>query len=290
MAGAIAQRPPARTSGRAYLFMALGFAVLAGLLAFAALRDGGDSGSSATGAIATLPRVVAVEEIPARTRITADMLQVRAIPTEAALLGAFAAPDQAIGLVTRFPIAINEQISSQKVGATFEDGELADSALSFVIPEGYRAVSISVTESSAVAGLVVAGDRVDVIALFGDDLAGIEKAVTVLQNVEVLAVAQVAQQPVPPPVVTDGEVVPAESEVVVASDQALGVRPLAPVPQPSARTITLAVQPEDAQILALVEQHATWWLTLRAFDDDETTTLSDSSLLPLGVLHPDLRD
>jgi pilus assembly protein CpaB len=294
MAGAIAQRPPARTTGRTYLFMAAGFAVLAGLLAFAALRDGGDGGASATGAIATLPRVVAIEDIPVRTRITEEMVRVQAIPTEGAQLSAFAVPESAIGLVTRFPIAANEQIGPQKVGVTFESGEEADTGLSFVIPPGYRAVSISISEPSAVAGLIVAGDRVDVIALFDEKLAGIEKAVTVLQNVEVLSVAQIAQEPVPPPVLTDEEAAAAESSDVVeaeaAADEGLGVRPIAPLPQPGARTITFAVLLEDAQMLALVEQHASWWLTLRAFDDDETVTLSDSSLLPLGVLHPDLRN
>ena len=82
----------------------------------------------------------------------------------------------------------------------------------------------------------------------------------------------------------------AGDSIIAADPEDLGVRPIAPEPQPSARSVTLAVQPQDAQTLALVEQHATLWLTLRPFDDAETVTVSDSDLLPLGVLHPDLRD
>ena len=102
MAEAIAQRPPARSSGRMYLVLATGFAILAGLLAFAALRDSGGS-SSSPASVATLNRVVAAEDIPARTRVTEDMLTVQAIPTDAALVNAFAAPESVIGLVTRHP-------------------------------------------------------------------------------------------------------------------------------------------------------------------------------------------
>jgi pilus assembly protein CpaB len=266
-----------------YLVLATGFAVLAGLLAYAALRDSG--GSSGSTAVATLARVVASEDIPARTRITADMVEVRAIPAEAALLGSFTESGAVLGLVTRYPIAANEQIGPQKVGATLADAqtETLDSGLSFVIPQGFRGVAISVTESSAVGGLVVAGDHVDVIALFDKELTGLERAVTVIQNVEVLAVAQVAQEAVPP-------AVEAEGDETGAASTGLGVRPLEPEPQPSARTVTLAVSPEDAQILALVEQNATLWLSLRAYEDDETPRITDSDLLPLGVLHPDLRD
>lgn len=283
MAEAIAGRPGVRTSGRMYLVLATGFAVLAGLLAYAALRDSG--GSSGSTAVATLARVVASEDIPARTRITADMVEVRAIPAEAALLGSFTESGAVLGLVTRYPIAANEQIGPQKVGATLADAqtESLDSGLSFVIPQGFRGVAISVTESSAVGGLVVAGDHVDVIALFDKELTGLEKAVTVVQNVEVLAVAQVAQEAVPPAIEEEGE-------EASATSTGLGVRPLEAEPQPSARTVTLAVSPEDAQILALVEQNATLWLSLRAYDDDETPRITDSDLLPLGVLHPDLRD
>lgn len=288
MAEALAGRPPARTSGRLYLVLATGFAVLAGLLAFAALRDDGGTAAS-TAATTTLSRVVAAEDIPARTRVTVDMLQVQAIPTDAALVNAFASTESVVGLVTRFPISANEQIGPQKVGATFDDGDIADNGLSFVIPSGFRAVAISVTESSAVGGLIVAGDHVDVIALLDEDLAGIEKAVTVIQNVEVLSVAQISQEAVPPPVTGDAELEEG-STARTAADGTLGVRPLEPEAQPSARTVTLAVRPDDAQTLALVEQHATMWLTLRAIDDDETVVIQDSDLLPIGVLHPDLRD
>ena len=185
-----------RVSGSWFMVFAIAFAALAGLLIFAVLQ----SDRSETELVETRTVVVAAVEIPPRTAITSSMLRLQEVPVELAIERGYSDARPLVGLIARYPIAPNEQISELKVGAT-EPGELTtQDGLSFVVPTGMRAVGISISESSAVGGLILAGDRVDVIALWDEDLAGEEKAVTLLQNVEVLSVAQIAQEPVPPPV------------------------------------------------------------------------------------------
>ncbi len=266
-----------------FTVFAVAFAALAGLLIFAVLQ----TERSESDVVETVPVVVAAQEIPPRTKITAAMLRIRDVPAEVAIERGFNDPRSLVGLIARYPIAANEQISVQKVGATESGDSNEQDGLSFVVPAGKRAVGITVTEQSAVGGLIIAGDRVDVIALFSENMAGDEKAVTILQDVEVLSVAQVAQEHVPPAVSLEGA--DEEDEEDAARVERLGVRPIDPEPQPQARTVTLAVSPEDAQILALADQNSVLWLTLRAFDDNETVALREATLIPLGVLPAVLR-
>jgi Flp pilus assembly protein CpaB len=95
------------------------------------------------------------------------------------------------------------------------------------------------------------------------------KAVTLLQNVEVLAVAQEAQEPLP--VASEGD----------AAGGSRGGRPDDAERQPDATSATLAVSPQDAQLLALVhEAGGVIWLALRPAGDQDTSPPGESNLLP----------
>jgi Flp pilus assembly protein CpaB len=281
MATTTATPPRSERMGRVFLVLALGIGLLAAALAVIALSDGG-SGSEESAVVTTVTRVVAADDIPARTRISPAMLRLEEVPISAVLEGSYIDVERVDGLVARYPIAAREQVTTHKVGATFNDLE-ATAGLSFVVPAGLRAVSIEVNEFNAVGGLVVAGDRVDVIAIFDEEIAGIEKAVTILQDVEVGAVAQSAQRPVPPPS-TEGETTEDAS-----TRSSSGLRPEEIEANPSLRTVTLLVSPDDAQLLALAGFEAELWLTLRGFEDSEQLTLVERDLLEVGVLPPSLR-
>lgn len=283
MATTTATPPRQERMGRVFLILAIGLGLLAGALAAIALSEGGSSDSGERVAITTVTRVVAAEDIPARTRISPAMLRLEEVPISAVLEGSYVEIERVDGLVARYPIAAREQVTTHKVGATFNDLE-ATAGLSFVVPTGLRAVAIEVNEFNAVGGLVVAGDRVDVIAIFDEEIAGIEKAVTILQDVEVAAVAQSAQRPVPPPS-TEGEAT--EQDASIRSSA--GLRPDDVEPNPTLRTVTLLVTPDDAQLLALAGFEAELWLTLRGFEDSEQQTLVERDLLEVGVLPPSLR-
>src|SRR5207249_4525064 len=93
-----------------------------------------------------------------------------------------------------------EQVLSTKFFARKED-----SGLAFQIQPGKRAVSVYVSEVITAGGLINPGDYVDVIGLFGG-LPGSGAAApsqdfssVVLQNIEVLAVAQSIQGPAADP-------------------------------------------------------------------------------------------
>lgn len=268
MARAVAGSIKPERGNRTFLVLAVVAALIAAVLVFAALSGGGgdESGSSVT----TVPVVVAAQEIPAGTRLTEEMLKVAPVSPETLLQGTSATVPVLVGYVARYPVATGEQITLNKVGLESEDEEVG---LSFIIPPGQRAIAASVTQVSSVGGLLLPGDRVDVIGVFtATDQITDEKAVTLFQNVEVLAVAQTAQEAVPPS--------QSAEEGEAASAEPLAQRPQDAVPQPQATTVTLALTPEQTQLLALVQERAKVWLSLRPFGDEDQVELAESNLAP----------
>jgi Flp pilus assembly protein CpaB len=241
------------------------FAAIAAVLLFAALqsRDGG--GSSA--ATDTFDVVVAANNIDANTTLTAGMLTIRAVPADDALAGVYSTIPAAVGLPARYPLQQGEQVTADKVGlqAITDEKDLA-----LVLKSGQRGFAVEATEVTAVGGLLLPGNSVDVIAVFGEETGGIEKAVTVLQNIDVLGVAQEAQEPVP----AAGDATDGEGAGI------RGQRPDDVERQPAARSVTLAVTPEQAQLLASLQAQddVEIWLSLRPLDDDENAQLNDTNL------------
>lgn len=250
---------------RTFLVLAVLVALIAAVLVFAALnRGGGDE--QATSSAATVDVVVAAQDIPAGTRLTEGMLKIAPVSSQTLLQGTYTEVPALAGFVTRYPVAPGEQITPAKIGLESENQE----GLSFIIPASHRAIAVSVTQVSSVGGLLLPGDRVDVIAVAtasevdSDVERDFDVAFTVLQNIEVLAVAQATEEPVPPPQSTEGE---------AAGEQPLAERPADAKPQPDATTVTLAVTPEQAQLLALVDTEGDVWLSLRPFGEDATIEL-----------------
>src|SRR3990170_14937 len=194
----------ARRSNRTVLMLALLLGALSAILALVYMN--GRGGNGATGP--TLPAVVAKGDIPARARITVEMLEIRKLPKDLVSPQAFSDPAKLVNQVAIYPIARGEQVLSGKVTAP---GNLAvpgrEAAptlpLSYTIPQGQRAMAVSVSEVSGAGGLVLPGDRVDIIGTFSVKVFGADGkdplkseeldkylTFTVLQNVQVLAVAQ----------------------------------------------------------------------------------------------------
>jgi pilus assembly protein CpaB len=257
--------------GRALLLLALLFAVIAAVLVFVALNGSGDNDGKAS-ASATTRVVVAAHDIAARTTLKRDMLEVADIPTDSVLKGAFSSVDDLEGQVTRYPLVGGEQVIASRVGAPEKGAE----GLSFVVPAGMRAFSIQVSEESAVGGLTLPGDLVDVIGILKEGTVDIDKAVTLIQGVEVLAVAQAAQEPIPA-ARTTGTPTPS------AASGTLGERPEDVKANPWARTVTLTVTQEQAQLLALVQSQGELALSLRSFGDKEPVAPPETNLIPYGA-------
>jgi len=257
--------------GRALLLLALLFALIAAVLVFVALNQSSGNGDE-TSASATTKVVVAAHNIAARTALKSNMLEVADIPTDSVLDGTFSNTDDLEGQVTRYPLVSGQQVVASQIGIQNKD----DTGLSFVVPQGMRAFSVSVSEETGVGGMILPGDLVDVIAILDEGTVGVDKAVTIVQNVEVLAVAQKAQEPIPP--------AQAQGEATPEASGTLGERPKDASANPSARTVTLAVTPEQAQILALVHTQGEVALSLRSFGDRSPVVTAETNLIPYGAV------
>jgi pilus assembly protein CpaB len=236
-------------------------AIAAGLIvAFLASRD---SGSGTAAIAAPVSVVVATQDIPAGTVITGAMLQLKEIPKELAVAGGMQNVKDVAGVTARYPIARGEQISSERLVEAAKA-----KTLSVQIPQGLRGFSIPVDVTKSPAALAAPGDFVDVIASADLDRLGSapgavatlgtngdkpKAAVTLLQNVQVLTVQRNY----------------ADNGVVYDSS----TRGDPPAEKDDVTFVTLAVTPEQAQLLWLASQEGKLTITLRAFGDDKIADL-----------------
>lgn len=146
-------------------------------------------------------------------------------------------------------------------------------SLAYNLPEGYRAVSIFVNESNLLSMQIRTGDYVDVISSWSlktKDEEEISLTHTVLQNLQVLSLG-------PNRVLSEKSGGPLQESFAVEN---------------APKTITLAVTPEDAEVLVYNAQFAAFTLALRGKEDHammETdgaiiTDLVPERLLPFAVM------
>ena len=107
----------------------------------------------------TQPVVVAAADLSLGAEIKAEDLKVLAFPAGQAPDGSFAQPQELVGRGLIVPVVKGEPILPSKIAA-----KEAGAGLPPVIPDGMRAVSVRVNEVIGVAGYVLPGTRVDVIA------------------------------------------------------------------------------------------------------------------------------
>jgi Flp pilus assembly protein CpaB len=118
----------------------------------------------------------------------------------------------------------------------------------------------------------VAGDRVDLIAVLEGADDSLTNAQTILQDVEVLAVAQSTQKPVAR-YDKDGNPIQTDS-----AGGSLSTRPDDTGANEDANSITLAVAPEDAPLVVLAQSEGTIWVVLRGQGDEEILPLGPTTL------------
>jgi len=186
--------------------------------------------------------LVATQEIPARARITAEMVAKQTRPAQGVDPDAVSEPSQAVGSLALITIPAGSQITSSKIGTNVAQ------ALPVRLEPGMRAVSIPVDRVKDVAGLVQPGDRVDIIAIPPARQSGPPpKAVTIFRAIRVLAVGNALENPSATPS-------PQEEQ---------------------AATVTLEVSPRQADILAWADSNATLRLALRSPREPTRTEVAE---------------
>ncbi|MCG3148855.1 MAG: hypothetical protein PCFJNLEI_02304 [Verrucomicrobiae bacterium] len=192
-----------------------------------------------------VPVVVAAMDIKSRTKITREMVRFESFPKELVAETAILRIEDALDRTTQTDIAIKDQVRSTSLLAPGQSFGLA-----LKVPDGMRAVAIAGDEVRFVGTSVQPGDRVDIIATYFDPRTKQDVTKIILQNLLVLAVNR------------------GETE---AGGKGGGAQ----------SSMTLAVKPEQTELLKAAERSGTMSVTLRSFKDKEI-------IQPVGITPRDL--
>ena len=265
-------------ANRRFVLLAITLGLLGAVLVYVAFSRSSSSTDGGGSSGADTPVVVAKEGIPARTKITQSMLDVRLIPADNRSEFAYGDPAEVVGQVTRFPISANEQVLSSKVVSLAPGSTAASRSLSFVIPPGKRGFAIGTSSIQNAGGLILPGDYIDILVMYDITFGGDEQTSyfvqTMMQNIEVLAVAQGIVD-----VVTDATPTAGGQRVRNSEGR----------PDPGANTLTLALTPEQAQKIYLAESNGRIRLALRPFGEGGERPIEfmvENELIPPNVPKP----
>lgn len=197
--------------------------------------------------------LVAKEDIPRGAMVEPGMLETAIIPGQYIQPQAATSLDRIAGMVTLAPISKGEQIVLSKLASSKQAG--AETGLAELTPIGKRAITISVENISSLLGMLQPGNYVDVIAIVPvpvqtqDGKQAVQAAVMQLfQNVLVLAVGQ------------ETSILPRETGGRYAKEE---------TKKEASPYITLALSPQEANILAFVQEQGKIRLVLRSPADSQ---------------------
>ncbi|WP_373532086.1 Flp pilus assembly protein CpaB [Vampirovibrio sp.] len=210
----------------------------------------------------------------------------------------FDKPYMVSGRVAKQTLFPGEPIFIQKVSGSNSAG-----GLTALIPVGKRAVTIAVSEIKGVAGFVKPGDHVDILSTFEierNDEKSLKKTTTVLQNILVLASAQTMVKDddynieTPEGVEKGTALKTSKTELAKKNDKANPENEKAKKPEEIEKrlkekrkaqkeaakeaklvsSVTLAVNPDQVELLALAEESGELRLSLRSEADNSIADLS----------------
>lgn len=155
--------------------------------------------------------VVAAMEIPFATKVEARHLKTITLPSSASVGDHYDKADEVVGLIALQKVIAGEILLKER----FADRN-AGSTLAAIVKPDMRAVTVRVDDVIGVAGFLMPGNHVDVVAARMVDQRA--QTHTVLHNINVLAVDQTASQDKDQPVVVHAvtlEVSPKQAEALV---------------------------------------------------------------------------
>lgn len=194
---------------------------------------------------AMLPVVIAKIDLPAGSKLEESLLEARLFPAALAPEGSFKQISELAGRIVKSDIYAGEALLASRLAAEGSGG-----GVSAVIPPGMRAMTVAVNVVSGVSGFILPHARVDVLATVSATLDKEESSTTtILENIEVLAV--------------DQTVTPKDDDPITV------------------KSVTLLVNPAQAEKLALASSEGKLQLVLRNTADQQTTVTAGVSLKEL---------
>ncbi len=220
--------------GKTPLIVALVLGLLAGVVAYSAIKK---KEADVRRGWNLVPVVVAASDIPEGTVVTFDMISQRSVP-EQFVTSSVVKPDSASYVVNQ-KVLVPLQQGDPLLWSQFETTKAAE-RLSTKVQKKGRAITIDANKIASVGGWVRPNDHVDVIGTFRDPQTDENVAVTLLQNVIVLATGKITGT-------TNVNLIPEG--------------------QRNYSDISLLVIPEEAEILVLAQELGNLTLSLRNEDD-----------------------
>lgn len=146
--------------------------------------------------------VSAAADIPMGTKLDTTHLKLAAWPKEALASGYHTDAKKLIGRVAIRPMSAGDMITEVKLMP--QNGGANGGIMTYIVPQGHRAVTVAVNEVAGVAGFITPGSRVDIVLTTPrpgskDKEDNISKII--LQNVPVLASGQGTEQKEGKPVI-----------------------------------------------------------------------------------------
>ena len=181
----------------------------------------------------------AARDLSAGTRLKKGDLRIVQVPEREQPRGVYADEKILLDKTLLFPVSQNEPITQYKLAAM---GGVE--GVSATIPQGKRAVSVQVTDSTSAAGLILPRSHVDVIFTRTGSMAEALSKV-ILEDISVLSVGR-------------------NTEIAATDPKAAAAAAAAgPVNTTAQRAVTLLVTPEEAAKLELAKNNGKIGLVLR---------------------------
>jgi pilus assembly protein CpaB len=198
-------------------------------------------------AVVTQKVVTAAHDLPMGRKLEAADLKTGDWPEAIVPPGSYAILPEVLGRVLKTESKMGEAIIESKLAPKGSEG-----GFSSIIPDGMRALTVSVNNSSGVGGFILPNTRVDVLVTVSSPVEKEESSTRIiLEDIKVLAVDQTFERKEDDPVIV--------------------------------QTVTLLVTPEDAEKLVLASTEGKLQLSLRNNADRSMMTTSGVKLRQLGV-------
>jgi pilus assembly protein CpaB len=227
-----------------FLMLAVVAAVLAAVVVFSALRN--REAQMRIAIAQTQKIVVAARDITLGEKLTATDVKLVSWSRQSVPQGAFTDVNAVANAFAKSQLVDGEPVTQRKV----IQSDKIPGIMPMIIAPGMRAMSVAVDEVSDIAGFVKPHTRVDIlVAVSGDGANARPFSKIVLQNIEVLAVAQ---------------------QIEKGKDEA-----------EVAKVVTLLVTPHDAEKLGLASREGTLRLAMRNYNDDKVIATAGSDYADL---------